>query len=356
MVRRRPCGRMNEYKTLDGRYAYARREMESLRQALIKGFEINEVEKKKRPEIVHKVEMPGLTFREAIEISIGRKQEQNREAETIRGYRRIITYLEEIYPTILEKVVDEVKKADIDMFMSELRRKNNLQGKTYNNYVGTISAVFNTLRRLGRKIDNPATNLDRMSVKRGNQNIPFTTDQLSAIFKYAKSIGQGQFVLFAKFGFYTLFRPRKELRLLQIKHIKDTSIFLPPELAKTDNGRHNPIFPGLETEIKLHDLRSYPGEYYIFGSEGKPGPKPTFINHFYDINVAILESLGFTDKKYTLYSYKHSGACQFYLSGFSVRQIMELAGHKDEKTTQIYLQNMGIINPLAGMMDRAPII
>ena len=141
--------------------------------------------------------------------------------------------------------------------------------------------------------------------------------------------------------------------MLQVKDIRPTTIFIPKERGKT-GGRSIDIAPALEILISENKLRSYPGDYYVFGEKGIPGTKVQFRDHFYRIFQKYLVKCGLSGRGHTLYAFKHTGAIQAVIAGVDILAIQNMCGHEDLKTTQKYLINIGAIRSTGNELAKLP--
>jgi integrase len=344
--------KLNSLKKPVERYAYAKAEMASIDENLLNGMVINQAPKVKAE--VQRI-AADINLLEAIDICITAKKGQGRSEETIKGYQRIRRYLADYFPKVQKSSIAKITTEEVIQFFEKLQKERVLDGKTFNNYRSNLSSVFNYFIRLGKIRFNPAVSVERQVEKRGHLHVPYTSEQINQIYDHCRAKGDVQFILFSKILFYCLCRP-DEVRNLRVSDINGKKIFFDPELNKNKRGRWNTLFPSLLKEIEEQKITTYPASFYIFGPNGKPGPEPVGEGRFYKRNLKILEALGMKGQKHTLYAFKHSGACAFYMAKFTVRQIMEIAGHTNESTTYKYLINLGLFSSIDGMEDQAPVI
>jgi integrase len=353
LERQRSSGtRLNHLKNPIERYALAKAEMASIDERLLAGMVIDQKPKEKTD---NQRISADVNILEAVDLCTTAKIGQGRSDETVKGYQRIRKYLEDYFPKAAKAPISKISTEDVVQFFEKLQQERKLDGKTFNNYRSNLSSVFNYFIRIGKLQFNPVVSVERQTEKRGNLHVPYSTDQIAAIYQHCRAKGDLQFILFSKFLYYCLCRP-DEVRNLLVSDINGKKVFFDPELNKNKRGRWNTLFPSLMKEIEDQGIKSYPGHYFIFGPDGKPGPEPLGEGRFYKRNKKILEALGMNNQKHTLYAFKHSGACAFYVAKFTVRQIMEIAGHTNESTTYKYLINLGLFSSIDGMEDQAPVI
>lgn len=218
-----------------------------------------------------------------------------------------------------------------------------IANKTYNNYLTYFQRIYNSLekKKYITSDENILTGFELKKTKSGS-HIPFSASQLQAIEALMKKEGQDQLLLFIKMCYYTFARPRKELRFLKVGDIKDNTIYIRPKNAKED-GRFVIIPDDLNQLIDEAGIRKYPADFYVFGKEGKPGPKFTHRDCFYHKNHRILKKLGFDDEQYTLYGYKHTGNIHLYLATKDLMLVRDQNGHTSVTVTEKYLRKLGLL-------------
>jgi integrase len=350
MVRKRISQKINKHKSVKGRREQAAVIMAEIDGMLKKG---KTIKKEKVADPVPKFDIKNTTVIQAIERHI----ENNRtslSATTIKDYGTLKNTLK---GWLELKGIPEIKVLEFNLEVSNqffLYLKNEkpkpkpsteigVSNKTYNNYHTNLNAVFNALKReeFIKKKQNPLRKITKKKTK-GGSHIPFTQSQMLAIEKMILKKQEFQLLTFIKFIYYLFIRPGKELRLLQVKDIRDTTIFIPSDRAKTE-GRHVSIPDDLEKIIEEKKIRSFPPNYYVFSLNGGPGAKPVNKLYFYNRHVAILKELGYTDKEYTLYGYKHTGNINYYLATKDIKAVQEQNGHTTSKQTEDYLKNLGLL-------------
>jgi integrase len=213
--------------------------------------------------------------------------------------------------------------------------------KTYNNYIGYLSSIFNFYVRREIIAHNPVTRVERKKAFSG-RHVPYLDHEIVDIKKYIQEIGDHQFLLFIQFIYYGFFRPSEELRYLKIDDIRENTIFIRPEIAKNDTGQHVRIPKPLEKLIQEYNLRKYPRNYYIFSRLGEPGPEHVGGDFFYRRNKKVLEHLSLDGLGKDLYCYKHTGNIRLFLAGADIKTIQQQNRHSTIQQTDIYLKGLGL--------------
>ncbi len=223
----------------------------------------------------------------------------------------------------------------------DTKKKKVMSKKTYNNYVGYLSIIFNFYidRELIRH--NPVTKVKRKKAYSG-KHIPYSDDEIERIKKHIIEKEDHQLLLFIQFIYFGFFRPTEELRYLKIDNIKKDTIYIPPEIAKNDRGQHIRIPRGLEIIIEEKKLRDYPKSFYIFSAEGSPGLDHVGQNYFYRRHRKVLDTLGLYGFGKDLYSYKHTGNIRLFKAGADIKTVQEQNRHSSMQQTDTYLRDLGL--------------
>lgn len=237
----------------------------------------------------------------------------------------------------------EITKKNIRDFFDFLITEKQLSAKTYNDLKNFLSCVYN--HHIER--ENIDKNLIVGFIKPlkvvSGKHVPYTFEQARNIRDLFTENEDRQTTLFLSFCFYTLARPREEIRLLKVSDIVNDTIYFKPENAKTTENSYIVIPEPLEKIIEAYGLRNYPPDYYIFSRNQVPGIEPTGPAYFYIKHRTALSALGYTDRDYDLYSWKHTAVCQLFLARVDIDSIRQQCRHTDIKQTIQYLKNLGMI-------------
>ncbi|MEA5257159.1 tyrosine-type recombinase/integrase [Arcicella aquatica] len=332
-------------KTVAQRINDANLIIKTITEAFESGAYISDVTRTETPE--EKV-IDTLTFKKALDsYLIHRKINlKKRSQETYTTW----------YNTVLEffelKGYDKffltsVTKKHIREFFDYIIEVKNLSPKSFNDYIGFLSGFY--IFQVDRQ--NVEENIvvgfiKRMKVISG-KHVPYTMPQAKSILDYFDNINDEQTKLFLAFSYYTLARPREELRNLKVGDIKEHTIYFRPENAKSTENSYIVIPEPLEELIVKYQLREQDPNLYLFTPNKDkafvPGEKITNSQFFYLKIKKCLKALKLTDKEYDLYSWKHTAVCQLFLSGVDIEAIRQQCRHSDIKQTIQYLKDLGMI-------------
>jgi integrase len=141
--------------------------------------------------------------------------------------------------------------------------------------------------------------------------------------------------------YYCFLRPGLEIRLSKVGwfDLARGVINIPGEVVKTYENKIV-IIPKqfrehLLNEWKLHLL---PGDYYLIGKNGIPGPVPVGSNNLRNRFNVIRDSLNLP-KTYKLYSWKHTGNARAADAGIPAYHRQKQNGHASMRSLEEYLKN-----------------
>jgi integrase len=364
LVRRRVSG-FNRIKTVRARKAAARELMQQIDELLRQGYtEGSATPKIDTTQIGVTFDLETFTLKQALIYFINHKNaatalggSKTLSEEYRKGYARISENMFASYKTFYRLVVEWLSENKWDAlllsqcnlqvvqhFFLYLKEKRGVGNKTYNNYRGYFSIIFNFyISSQELPIKNPITKVEALTVEASELHLPFSNAQLSSIQETLLQKGDKQLLLFISFIYYTFARPAEEVRLLQVKDIREKTIFIPSKRAKNNKGEHITIHQDLEALIEEHGLRKYPKDYYVFTADQKPGEVPAGVNYFYKRHKKLLEELGLADESYTLYGYKHTGAINLYNATKDLLTVQRHCRHSTAAQTETYLRKYGVI-------------
>jgi integrase len=212
---------------------------------------------------------------------------------------------------------------------------------TRNGTIIRLKAVCNHYAEPGRErfAVSPAKHL-KMFQECPETHKAYTEDQARKVLAEIDNRGQHDLLLFVYMVHYTFGRPGREVRLLKVRDVLPQTVLYVATNTKSKKSKSPTIPPKLEELITRLGIRSYSPDFYVFGSEGKPGPIVRGKNYFYNRHADVLKKLNFPEG-YTLYSWKHTGNIRALLAGVNLRSLQNQNGHTSLKTTEIYLRSFG---------------
>jgi site-specific recombinase XerD len=238
-------------------------------------------------------------------------------------------------------------------FVDDLSITTNISNRTRNNNKNELSTVFGFFLKRKLITENPFLEIENLPAP-SRQHSAFSKIQLASFLD--KSISDPQLQLFVQFIYYAFIRPRKELRLLKVKHILENTILINATDAKEDKAQHIMIPQPLEALIIKFNIRDCPAEYYVFGKNGYPGEEPTYYHQMYRRHKKILELLELQHQYIDLYSWKHTGVIALWKATQNIELIRKQCRHSDIQSTTVYLRDLGLFTDYEEINKFPPLI
>lgn len=220
-----------------------------------------------------------------------------------------------------------------------------LAAKTHNHLIAVFHNSIDVLRRLDPTLfrdGNPTVGIDRHRVV-SKKHAAYNTEQLEKLRALIEP-ADAQLLLFIRFLYYTLARP-KELRFLKVGHIQmsEKRILMLGENAKTSREDFVGINANFAAIIRTSGILDYPPDYFVFTHLQTPGTEATGINYFAKRFRVFLNrsQLKKVNHKFTLYSFKHTGAVQLFLGTKDPEMVRKQCRHTNLSQTITYLRDLG---------------
>lgn len=271
--------------------------------------------------------------------------EQNKptlEQNTYESYKRhldhFINYLNrhQNQTLTLEQLDIQIAYQFTDELITVIKHGN----RTRNNVKDSCSIFINYFKKRRILTDNPFEEISKLRTV-SKKYTAISKEHVKQLLAKFEESGDHQLALFCYFEYYAAIRPNKELRLLKISDLFDQTIAVPADTAKSKEKEHVRLAPPLEKKIQEHNLRSYPGDYYIFSKNGLPGQTFNGKKYQYLRHRKHLQELGLDQLNYDIYSWKHSGVIALFLATKNLELVRQHCRHKDVATTIKYLRDLG---------------
>jgi integrase len=320
----------------DIEYALTKKDFNPFKPALSGDAQIA-VEKQKR------AKGRAFTLPAALSWYVEVKGKMGKGDRTIGNYKICVQGLINYFAPKIPRI-DEITIDDIEQYLAG-RLENDWGARSYNNHIGDLTTFFNYLVSKRKLAINPIGKgmLERIPNK-AEKNKYYDQETLEKLLpEFQKVPVLRKFVLWT---YYSCARGT-ELRALQIKHldlnIKKISIMA--ETGKTGEHvgkRSIPLCQELMDIIVEDKLKDLPGDWFVFGNEGEPGPIATYENYFSKRYHPIKVALNI-DFKYTIYGIKHTRVIDLLMSGMEPIKVMLYTGHTDWGSFQAYIRELGAV-------------
>lgn len=285
--------------------------------------------------------------REVISLTLEKAKDLFEEHHKSKGTRKksIQSYLSKVNRFVAyygaDKRVNEITDFEITHFLDHHEKTEKWLGVTYNNARITLNNFFKYLKKNKYIPVNPVTDTDTRTKIATESHQVFSDKDFKAIMKWL-SAKDPYTLLFVKAIYYTCIRP-KELRYLQLKHINldNNTITVPANIAKNKKALPVNIDKSFRKELDALDITSYPKNNYLFGSVSNiVGANHIGENTPYYRFQKCLKALKLTDKKYTLYSFKHFSNVKKFKAGWTIAEICSANRHSSLVETETYLKDL----------------
>lgn len=242
-------------------------------------------------------------------------------------------------------------KAFLDWVLLERKTRDGqaITGKTYNNYLINLRALFYELKDRKYIADNPFANHPKRKEEQKKRHAFIQEDSnliADYVYKHHRQIYLA-ILLISHCG----------LRLSELRRLRARDVDLERGMIVLGGDQTKNRERAFITipSVALDTLRSFeidkvrPG-YLLFGRDLQPHPKEavgrnTISDRFREmLREMVKKGLLGSMEGYTAYSWKDTGALAMVRSGMDILAIQKHLRHKSLDTTQRYLQSLGIIN------------
>ncbi|WP_338814984.1 site-specific integrase [Bernardetia sp. Wsw4-3y2] len=246
-----------------------------------------------------------------------------------------------LYQNYKELNIRSLQQIHVKEFLNDLQRTKKVSNITRNAYASTISILLSELKELGYIDSNVMENFKKLKVQKTMAHKFYNSDQ-KKIIKDIISKENPNLWLVCQIIFYTFVRPQ-EIRFLKVGYIeKETNkLYIPAEISKNGKSERVDIPNYLMHAFIESGFLSYHSDCYLFGIDGIPSNKSTKEGQFTKEYKIIKDRLKLSDK-YTLYSWKHTGAIAAYKNGVDILEISQQCRHHDLDQTRTYLRGLGV--------------
>ena len=340
--------------TAQERYEFAKKQIIDISRLLKLGVVVKDEPKQVVTEKIVKKKIVSAETDNSIDESIKHYLDAKKitlKKKALASYKTHVAYIQEYCK---EKKITSISKFSAThgvLFLDWLSSHKRHSNRTVNNVRGTTTNFFNFLKKRELIKFGKVMSETEALPTRSQKHKAFSPLQIQQIKELAIPHRNEQLWLFLNFCYYTLARPREEIRLLKIGDIKEKTIEFQVQNAK-GNLTESVIIPSaLEKLIQEYGLRDCNPDFYIFTSDFVPGETPSGQNRFYLDHDAILTELNMLGN-YSLYSWKHTGAIALYKKTKDIKLVQQQCRHKHITTTDKYLRDLGLflnVNALDGM-------
>lgn len=210
-----------------------------------------------------------------------------------------------------------------------------LHKNTIRNRTIVLRFLCKELIEKGKQTHNPFDNIKLKKVK-AQSKLPFHPNQVAELLPIIQKDEQLKDAV--DFCYYLFFRP-KELRQLKVKHILfDAMKIIASDDVVKDDDNYLKAIP-LPMQKMILKFKQYNAEDYLFSENGKPGAKQLSRDNLSKRMTAILRAKNY-NKRYTLYSWVHTGMMMAESAGIPHKQLQLQKGHSNLEIFSEYLKDI----------------
>lgn len=297
-------------------------------------------------EHVDKTELPFASFLDDyIEFS---KNDNGTEDSSIKVYASRVNVIKEYLTEIGQHNIPlkDVTKEFVEKFLVHTSQNSSTANR--DNYCIFIKAVFNYLVDQVNILPKSPIKVIKAKItkKPSERHKPYTIELLKQVLANQKSLSV-EFYLLQLFQYYTLSRP-SELLCLQLSQFDFENNRIIFSDTKTNVRKDSKVSKEAMKYLKSLIPDNTPLEYYFLGNAGKKSNSKKGQFHFrvfgeyqnvldpYQTKFQTIRKQMELDPNHTIYSMKHSGVVHLLEADWSIKEIMDYTGHKNESTLGIY--------------------
>jgi integrase len=301
---------INEHKTIEDRKKHA--------ETVIASLDIYNYHRKEKQQPQHTI------LHEAIQHKYLRKS-------GVKHYETHLHNFLEWFKKLPEACTVEDAKRFIDHLLSK-----GLNNTTVNHYKTSLRTLYKYAVEKNYLPDNPFREIKKLPENKQSK-MYFTDAQVSEIKQYLAKHDE-ELWLACSFIYYCFIRPN-ELRQLQIQHVDfyRMKIKVPGLIAK--NGKTQIVEIPKPFQDKLLVISKRKPAQYLLGN----GNDMLGTNNLSKRFRKALDSMGY-DHRYSLYSFKHTGALKFVTHTKDIKALQLQLRHHSLDMVNEYLNNMGAID------------
>lgn len=322
------------------RLEYAEWLLSEIKKSLKEGYNPFNAEKEFIAEEREGIETPEeLNATAAMELFLDKWKDKGLEPTSYSKYERYVTRFMSWLKlkSIPYTDVNNITQDHIENFLAHVRTTYSLSNREVNNHYDFIRTAFNFLLRKKLIESSPCAGYTKLKTKVTKHRF-YDAKSLEIITRALAELDTYTLLAFQTV-YHLCVRSDKELMNLKVGNIQWESNSILAEVSKTDQ-RYIPMDENIKTFFREH-IKDAPGNFYIFGIEGKPSIKP-FGTGFFAKRFRKVRDMAGLSSDYTLYGAKHTRVVHLKQDGATDADIMSLTGHKDFNSYAKYLRDLGM--------------
>jgi len=296
-----------------------------------------------------KIEEPKTwTIQQAFSYFKQKWSEKGIEESSVRIYNSTVNRFTKwaIEKGIQNDDINTVTETVIEIYLDELKNKNDWSNRSFNNERNFLKTIFIFLCRKHIAKSNPCIDIQLKKVITKKHRY-YDKKTMAKVLKYLKQ--NDPYLYFCcQVVYYLCIRSEKELKLFKVGNIfpDRKQVLINGSDSKTGRDRFIPLPDEMLKVFKQRKILNYPGDYYVFShphknkfvKNGTPGPEP-FGKGFFSERFSRIRSKMGVDNSFTIYGFKHTRIIHLKLDGVADQDIMSLTGHV---SFSHYLRDLGL--------------
>lgn len=232
--------------------------------------------------------------------------------------------------------IEKIDSRNAKLFMRWLNDVHHVSTTTHNHYRALLFTVY----RRWRVKENPFELVHRFPENKTPQKA-FTPEQRLQLTEWMRE-HDAELFLFVGFMYYTFLRPN-EIRNLRVNEVDLTAkiVTVPGLKSKTNKTVTHKIPDVFFDQIKF--LNFHHQQDFVFGYDGVSGPTRHGRDRYMRRLRVALDHFNFSSK-YSLYSWRHTGAINLYEQYHDIYLVCEALGHTSVDMTKKYLRNFHMLD------------
>ena len=287
-------------------------------------------------------ELSNKTLRESFDFIVSQKKKTVRKDSYRTYFSSAKTFYEFLkHANLIYIMPEDFTKAHAQAFYGWSLNHKKWSGKTFNGIRLNISMLFNELVSNEIIPKNPFHVLKKRP-ENTQKNLAYNREERKLLREYFTEnnplLGE-----FCQCLYYLGIR-RKELLDVRLRDVSLEHMRFMIFTGSAKNRRQEGVYmsESMRAMILAKNLDQYPQDYFLFGKDLKICDKPWAPTRVSEMHREVIVKLKL-NPDHTLYSWKHTGACEFYLNnGKDIIKLMKHLRHADVQTTMKYVRSLGL--------------
>lgn len=291
----------------------------------------------------------------ALELYMNSRIERINNTNSLSTHRGVIKWFTKYLTekNLLGLKVSEIKRQHIADALLFTKKDREWGPTTYNGHIEHIMTVFNWFEREEYILKNPATGkIDKVRAVIGIHKW-YPREIAVPLKQHMLDSGENMIYNACAFTYHLCVRSQQELLKMKISDIDFNlkRVRFRKEITKNGREAFRDFTPDFEKILESMNIKKLPGDWYIFGSGGKPSIKMAGKNSLARIYKEIKDARGLTEE-YTIYSWKHTRVIHEMMKKTSPYEIQHICRHSSLSETEKYMRGFDLsLNNVYGPED-----